>query len=46
MLGVSPRTVHVVVLPTVVPASGVAHVPRATLVADVHVMGAGANRTS
>src|SRR5262249_11185182 len=44
--GVRPRTVHVIVLPMVVPTRGDLQVPRATLVADPHWIGAGANRIS
>jgi len=42
----NPSTVHVRLVPIALPASGVAHVPRATAVAEPHEIGATANRTS
>jgi len=42
----NPNTVHVRLAAIVLPASGVAHVPRATSVAEPHEIGATANRTS
>ena len=42
----NPSTVHVRLAPIALPASGVAHVPRATAVAEPHEIGATANRTS
>src|SRR5258708_10678608 len=44
--GVRPVTVHVIVLPIPLPASGVLHVPLVTFAAEPQVMGETAKRTS